>query len=112
MKKSPPRSAGSWTGREGRYRRVWECWSTADDVDGVARWEAAFGPGYLGVFVFVYQLLPDVPFVADSDDLWHWQGRRYLLRAVTADDYRRHMRVRSARWGTVSLPRATYRELV
>lgn len=100
------------TGAEGRRRRVWECWSTLDDVNGLGRWENAFGPGYLGLLVFVYQLLPDVPVAPDTEDLWHWRERRYLLRAVSAVDYQRHMRVRSPRWGTVALPRAAYRELV
>ena len=48
----------------------------------------------------------------DTDDLWTWRGRRYLLRAVAAADYRRHMRVRSPKWGTVALPCAAFRELV
>ncbi len=51
--------------------------------------------------------LPD-----EVEDLWTWRGRRYLLRAVDADDYRRHMRVRSPKWGTVALPHARFRELV
>jgi hypothetical protein len=100
------------TGAEGRRRKVWECWSTSDDIRGLERWEEAFGPGYRGVLAFVYQLLPDVPLLSDTDDLWHWNGRRYLLRAITVADYRRHMRVRSPKWDTVTLPRAAYRELV
>jgi hypothetical protein len=34
------------------------------------------------------------------------------MRGIRADDYRQHMRVRSPRWGTVSLPSAVFRELV
>ena len=45
-------------------------------------------------------------------DLWLWHDRFYLLRAVPVDEYRRHMRVRSPRWGTVMLPTAAFRELV
>ena len=37
--------------------------------------------------------------------MWTWQDTRYRLLAVTVEDYRRHMRVRSPRWGTVSLSR-------
>ena len=73
---------------------------------------ATAGLALISLLVFAYQLLPDVTLAADTDDLWHWRDRRYLLRAVTAADYRRHMRVRSPRWGTVALPRAAYRELV
>jgi hypothetical protein len=62
------------------------------------------------VLVFAYELGGDEP-VADVEELWTWQGRRYALRAIAAVDYRLHMRVRSRRWGTVTLPAAEYRRL-
>jgi hypothetical protein len=100
------------SGPEHRQRRVWESWSTLDDVRGLEQWMRLFGPGYQGLLVFVYHVLPAVTLPDDVEDLWTWRGRRYLLRAVAADDYRLHMRVRSPRWGTVGLPGAAYRELV
>jgi hypothetical protein len=93
-------------------RRTWECWSTQDDLDGLARWASLFGPGYQGLLVFAYELLPTIEVPDGEDDLWTWHGRRYLLRAILADDYRRHMHVRSPRWGTVHLPVARFRALV
>jgi len=93
-------------------RRVWECWSTQEDVDGLERWTALFGPGYRGLLVFAYHVLPGIELPADADDSWTWRGQRYLLRGILADDYRRHLHVRSPRWGTVHLPAARYRELV
>jgi hypothetical protein len=93
-------------------RRVWECWSTLDDIHGLEQWARLFGPDYLSLFVFVYDVLPNVLLPDRLEDLWSWRGRRYLLRAVTADDYRRFMRLRSPRWGTVALPRAEYRRVV
>ncbi|HZT81322.1 MAG TPA: HYExAFE family protein [Gemmataceae bacterium] len=95
-----------------KRRRVWECWSTRDDLDGLERWAGLFGPGYEGLLAFAYHLAADVELPDDTDDLWTWRGRRYLLRAVAAADYRKHMRVRSPKWGTVHLPRAVFRELV
>src|SRR5438128_3807856 len=74
------------TGGEGRRRHVWECWSTEEDVSGLERWETAFGPGYTGLFVFVYQLLPEITVAPDTDDLWNWHDNRYLFRAVTVAD--------------------------
>jgi hypothetical protein len=100
------------TGSRQRPRRVWECWSTAEDVDGLGRWARLFGPDYQGLLVFTYLLAPAVELPEDTDDLWTWRGRRYLFRAVTARDYRRHMRVRSVKWGTVHLPGAAFRRLV
>ena len=42
----------------------------------------------------------------------HGAAAAILLRAVEVNDYERHMRVRSPKWGTVALPTAAYRELV
>src|SRR5689334_13986024 len=44
------------SGPRGKRRRVWECWSTQEDVDGLGRWEGLFGPGFCGLLVFVYHL--------------------------------------------------------
>jgi hypothetical protein len=100
------------TGSKGKLRRVWECWSTQEDIDGLQRWAELSGPGFRALLVFVYQLLPQVALPEDTDDLWTWRGRRYLLRAVPVEEYQRHMRVRSPRWGTVALPNAIFRRLV
>ncbi len=93
-------------------RRVWECWSTQDDIDCLQRWADLFGPGYQALLVFTYHLSPSVVLPEDTDDLWTWRGRRYLFRAIAVDEYRQHMRVRSPKWQTVSLPHAVFRELV
>jgi hypothetical protein len=95
-----------------RPRKVWECWSTLDDIHGLEQWAGLFGPGYQGLLVFVYHVLPYVTLPDDTPDMWTWRGRRYLLRGVPADDYRRDMRMRSPKWGTVSLPGAVFRRLV
>jgi hypothetical protein len=94
-----------------RQRRVWECWSTLDDVSGLEQWSRVFGDGYQGIFVFSYHVLPTVTLPADVEDLWTWRGKRYLLRAVGVEDYRRNMRVRSPMWNTVFLASASFREL-
>jgi len=100
------------SGSPGRPRRVWECWCTRDDIGGLGQWAALFGPGYRGVLVFAYQLLPGVPLPEEAADLWTWRGRRYLLRAIDVDDYRAHMRLRSPKWQTVWLSTSVYRDLV
>jgi hypothetical protein len=95
-----------------RPRRVWECWSTREDIDGLLRWAALAGPDYQPLLAFAYQLQPEVAVPGDTDDLWTWRGRRYLLRAVPAEAYRRHMRVRSPKWNTVALPTRVFRSMV
>jgi hypothetical protein len=93
-------------------RKVWESWATQEDVDGLLGWLERFGPGYEALLLFMYHLVPPVEMAADTPDLWEWRGRNYLLRAVRVEDYREHMRVRSPKWRTVSLPGTAFRELV
>jgi len=100
------------SGPPARPRRVWESWSTREDVDGLERWARLFGPGYLGLLVFSYNLGPEVELPDDTVDLFTFRGRRYLFRAVEVSAYRRHMRVRSPKWDTVNLSSAVFRDLV
>jgi hypothetical protein len=93
-------------------RRVWESWSFRDDVDGLGRWADLAGPGFRALLVFAYCLHPSIELSEGTPDLHVFRGRRYLFRAVEVDDYRRHMRVRSPRWGTVCLPLGMFRSLV
>ncbi len=95
-----------------RPRKVWEHWSTRDDVAGLTRWAARLGPGFRGVLAFVYQVLPTVALPDDTPDLFEYGGRSYLARGVAVADYAEHMRPRSPRWGTVDLPTDTFRLLV
>jgi hypothetical protein len=95
-----------------RPRKVWEHWSTRDDVDGLTRWAGRLGPGFRGVLAFVYQLMPTVRLPDDTPDLFAHAGRVYLARGVAVGDYAEHMRPRSRRWGTVDLPSAAFRSLV
>jgi hypothetical protein len=99
-------------GKPGRLRYTWQNWVEREDVEGLERWAASFGPEYRGVLVFAYYILPDVELRPGTVDVWVWKGRRYLMRAVPVDEYRRHMRGRSPRWGTVHLPTAAFREIV
>jgi hypothetical protein len=99
-------------GPPSRPRRVWECWTAREDIDGLQRWSSVAGEGYRGLLVFTYLLHPSVELSAGTPDLYVFRGRRYLFRAVDADDYREHMRVRSPRWNTVTLPRTVFRALV
>lgn len=99
-------------GTDEKPRRVWENWSTEDDIAGLLLWARRFGPGYRGLLVFAYEIMPSVALPANTPDLWEWDGRTYLFRAVAAEAYRRQMRVRSPRWGTVCLPNEAFRELV
>jgi hypothetical protein len=93
-----------------RQRRVWENWSTQEDIRGLTSWMRLFGPGYLGLFVFMYKIGAK-EILADETGPWTWHGTRYRLLAVPVEEYSRHMRVRSPRWGTVSLQGSVFRSL-
>lgn len=97
-------------GSRDKPRYVWENWATQDDLDGLRAWSEAFGDGSLPLFVFMYRIEPTV-MLEETTDLWTWRDVKYLLRAVTLDDYVRSMRVRSPKWGTVNVPTAAFRAL-
>ncbi len=94
-----------------RRRYTWESWSTQEDIDGLGNWIKLFGPDYLALFVFMYRIVPAVALDGGTPDLFEFRDEKYLLRAVTLDDYCRHLRVRSPKWGTVDLPNAAFRSL-
>jgi hypothetical protein len=99
-------------GNQEKPRRIWQNWVEREDIEGLERWESSFGAEYRGLIVFAYHILPEVELRRGTADLWVWRGKRYLMRAVPVDEYRRHMRPRSPKWDTVSLPTAVFRELV
>jgi len=98
-------------GTASKPRRVWECWSTQDDVEGLQRWAQVFGDDYCGLLVFVYLLGQDETPAEELGEPFPWRGKRLLLRAVTVDDYRQHLRVRSPRWGTVDLASKNFSQI-
>ncbi|MBI2804054.1 MAG: HYExAFE family protein [Planctomycetes bacterium] len=97
-------------GPASRPRYVWESWATQEDVNGLTHWQGLFGNDYLPLFVFMYRVLPIVS-LDDSPDIWRHQGETYLFRGVRLDEYRKHMRVRSPKWGTVGLPKGKFEEI-
>ncbi len=84
-----------------------ENWVTHTDIQSLAAWQALFGEGFSGAFVFVYwceEQPPDGLF----QEVFVFEGRWYALRAVPLDDYARWMKPRSPRWGTVDLSRRDF----
>jgi hypothetical protein len=94
-----------------RPRFVWESWSTEEDIHGLGQWCRVFGPGYLGLLLFMYCLGGETVRIGPEEELWTWQGRRYVLRAIPVTEYVQRMRQRSPRWQTVYLSAQDTREL-
>lgn len=93
-------------------RKVWQNWSTADDLDGLDQWSVHFGPEFRGVLAFVYHIEAPFALPPSTPDQFAFHGNTYLMRAVSAAEYRTAMKPRSQRWGTVHLPTADFRRLV
>jgi len=83
-----------------------ESWVTADDVDGLADWQDALGAE--GLLVFAYDI-EKVDLDFDGRDTYEYAGRRYLFFGVSLEDYRRHMKLRSPKWRTVTLGSRAFR---
>ena len=86
-----------------------ECWVTAEDVDGLARWQAALGAGHQAIFVFAYKMNNiDVDF--DGREVFEFNADRYVFLCIRLDDYCRFMKRRSPKWKTVTLPAQKFRD--
>ncbi len=86
-----------------------ECWVTAEDVDGLTKWQQIFGEDYRAVFVFAYRIENiDVDF--NGRDVFEFDSNRYLFFCIKLDDYRRFMKRRSPKWQTVTLPADKFRQ--
>ncbi|MGQ9575411.1 MAG: HYExAFE family protein [Thermoguttaceae bacterium] len=91
-------------------RQYWKNWSTQEDLESLARWEAVFGENSRGLLVFAYNIIGDrAPFPAEQ--LFQYREALYGFVAVRLSDYRAHCRRISARWDSVSIPAAEFRRL-
>jgi len=86
-----------------------ECWVTAEDVDGLVKWQDALGAGHQAVFVFSYRIENiDVDF--DGREVFEFGVDRYVFLCIRLDDYRKFMKRRSPKWKTVTLPAEKFRD--
>ena len=86
-----------------------ECWVTADDVEGLANWQEIFGPNHIPVFIFAYRIENvDVDF--DGRAVYDFDHAKYIFFAVELADYKRFMVLRSPKWRTVTLPANKFRQ--
>lgn len=93
-----------------RHRQYWKNWSTRDDLDGLARWETIFGPGFRAMFVFAYLIVGHrTPLPVDN--LFRFRDRRYGFLAVPLADYAAAARLISPRWQTVAVSNGLFRRV-
>ncbi len=87
-----------------------ESWVTEDDIASLTEWERLFGSGFHAYFVFLYWCEAQPP-DALFQEIFEFKERWYALRAVPLEAYRSHMRVRSPKWKTWSIPTAAFAEI-
>jgi hypothetical protein len=95
----------------GKRRSWWENWVPAGDVEALEFWEKCFGRAFMGLFVFIYEL-GDSDRASDFKVIHSFGGADYGLVGIPASIYGEHMKVRSARWNTRSIPTKLFRSLV
>lgn len=86
-----------------------ESWVSEEDVRSILAWNALFGPDFEAAFVFFYS--SDEPPAGDVfDETFRFEGRWYAPKLISAADYAKWMKPRSARWRTVDLEHAAFEE--
>lgn len=94
----------------GNTGRAFQNWVTRDDVESLSKWAEIFGDGFEPAFAFLFWCDAQPP-----DALFHevfaYGERWYAVLAVKLSDYTQHMRDRSAKWDTVSIPAKAFTEL-
>lgn len=113
----PVASACSWLvdvkGRRfssGKHRKLWNNWSTNDDLKSLARWEELFGAQFHGLLVFAYNVDGDLA-PLPAEQMFEHRGGLYGFVAIPLDLYAAWASRLSTKWDTVSMPTARFREL-
>jgi len=94
----------------GRRRECWKNWSTRDDIESLARWQALFGPRFVPLLAFVYEIVDDLS-PLPAEQLFAFRSRLYAMVAIRLDHYTSAARIISPKWGTLAMPRDRFREL-
>lgn len=87
----------------GKTGRAFQNWVGREDVASLQQWAGIFGDGFDPVFAFLFWCdaqPPDALFL----EVFEFGERWYAVLACRLSDYREHMRQRSAKWETVSIP--------
>jgi hypothetical protein len=99
-------------GKDARGRRAWENWVTTDDLDGLARWQETFGPGFRSILAFAYAE-PIGPYpLPEANGAFAFRALEYRFWGVGLDDYLNHLRSRGPAWKAVAMARRAFRRRV
>jgi len=98
-----------FTGTSLEKMTSFECWVTAEDVNGLVKWQEVLGPAYQAVFIFVY-LIENIDVDFNGVYVFDFNADRYIFFTVKLDDYHSFMKHRSPKWQTVTLPADKFRQ--
>ena len=87
----------------GKTGRSFQNWVTNDDVKCLRKWQGIFGDDFDPAFAFLFWCDAQPP-DALFHEVFEYNERWYAVLAVRLADYAEHMRPRSAKWDTVSIP--------
>lgn len=91
-------------------KQYWKNWSTRDDLQSLARWEALFGDSFRGLFVFAYNVVGDrAPLPAEQ--LFQYREGLYGFVGLELAEYSARSHAVSQSWDTVAMPVADFRRL-
>jgi hypothetical protein len=91
----------------GKTGRAFQNWVTNDDVKCLRKWQGIFGEDFDPAFAFLFWCDTQPP-DALFHEVFEYNERWYAVLAVRLSDYAEHMRPRSAKWDTVSLPAKSF----
>ena len=94
----------------GNTGKAFQNWVTRDDVDSLTKWAEIFGDNFDPAFAFLFWYDTQPP-DALFQEVFEYGGRWYAVLALSLSAYTRHMRNRSAKWETVSIPAKAFTDL-
>jgi hypothetical protein len=92
-----------------KQKQYWRNWSTWDDLVSMAQWQDKLGTGSLALLVFAYEVVGSRSPVEPAR-LFPFRDRLYAFLAVRTADYIQFSRPLSAKWQTVAMPAASFRQ--
>ena len=91
-------------------RQFWRNWSTRDELQSLAAWEALLGRQAVGLLVFAYNVIGEhAPLPAE--ELFVHRQQLYAFVGVRLDHYLSFAKPLSQRWDTVTVPTREFRAI-
>ena len=94
--------------KDAAAKKSFQTWAEQRDIEDLMQWEQVFGEGFKAILTFIYWIEPPL---TPEPGMFEHRDRWYLLMGIDLAEYRNHMRRRSAKWATVALPSAAFRDL-